>query len=403
MLLVKRSSLAIHLFGFLLLSTFIPVKIYPVIFILVCSLFFSRTVSRTKIGMWVYFILLLSSLILTNFLSFRIDSDVLVALFKYSIGVSLLVGVVFCRDFRNMGETGLKLLGYYLNIVVVLLFIQMAYLQISFGKITFSSESSATASYLFDSSKIFFGVDDKNIFGAKCALYGYLATVVYYLRYRSFSKLLAFISFFSCALTLSRTSIMFYVLSFFIFWIGVKIDDGKKNLVYFIIILISIGLLFLVPLLESYLRFSSIVNLEHGDGMSLRLIYWLTLFQHVIDIPAIGCGILSGAYFLGRYSPYYNGEPNLHNLFLNNYLDLGWIGFLLYLLFFITYIRFLNSILTHPKIGLLLCIPVFMIMNTLYTAYDNDLWVYFSLSYLIAIFTCNMHHVEKSTQVRFSS
>lgn len=44
-----------------------------------------------------------------------------------------------------------------------------------------------------------------------------------------------------------------------------------------------------------------------------------------------------------------------------------------------------------------------MIMNTLYTAYDNDLWVYFSLSYLIAIFTCNMHHVEKSTQVRFSS
>ncbi|MBM0491903.1 hypothetical protein GNZ06_07875 [Aeromonas jandaei] len=390
MALVKKSHIAIHAYGLMLMSTFVPIKVYPLFFILSCCIFLWEIDLKSKVNIWVYILIAFSCQVGVSFLFTEKNDEIYTAFFKYLIGFLQLIAIIFCRSFKNGGKEELSILGRYLNIIMLLLFAQMLYLHLSYGSITLSSASSADASNIFNSASILFGVDDKNIFGAKCALYGFAATTVFYFQYRRFPLLLILLVTVTCALTLSRTSILFYVLSMAFFWICVKIDEGKKTLVYSIALLMLVFLLISIPTLSTYFRISAITNLEHGDGMSLRLIYWLTLFQHGSSISPLGNGILAGADFLGKYSDYYNGEPNLHNLFLNNYLDLGFLGFILYMSFFITYVMFINSVLNRPRAGYLFGIPAFIIMNTLYTAYDNDMWVYFSLSYIISIYSYNV-------------
>lgn len=390
MLSIRTSNVFFHLFGFMLMSTFVPIKIYPVFFVLACIVFAFQTDVKLHVSAWLCFLLLLSFQVIILFLCGDKNGEIYTAFLKYIIGASQLILVVHCKIFGRDDGEGLGILSTYLNVIVVLLFIQILYLQISSGGIVLSSESSSVASKIFNASRMFFGVNDKNIFGAKAALFGFLCTVTSYLRNKRLPIILMSLVFITCALSLSRTSILFYVISMIVFWGLMKISEGKKLLVYGCALFFFIITIFSMPIIATYLRFSSIANLERGDGMSLRLIYWLTLLQNYSSVGFFGNGMLAGEDFLGRYSVYYNGEPNLHNLFLNNFLDFGVVGFVLYLMFFVFFMRFMNVVFEKPKAGYLFGVPIFIMMNTLYTAYDNDVWVYLSLSYIVARCCSNM-------------
>lgn len=397
MALVKKSHIAIHAYGLMLISTFVPIKVYPLFFMLSCCIFLWEIDLKSKVNVWVYILIAFSCQVGISFLFTEKSNEIYTAFFKYLVGVLQLIAIVFCRSFKNGGKEELNVLGRYLNIIMFLLFAQMLYLHLSYGSITLSSASSADASNIFNSASILFGIDDKNIFGAKCALYGFAATTIFYFQHRRLPFLLTLLVTSTCALTLSRTSILFYVLSMAVFWVCVKTDEGKRTLVYSILLLMLVFVLLSIPTLSTYLRISSIVNLEHTDGMSLRFIYWLTLYEHILSVSFFGNGILAAADFLGQYSAVYNGEPHVHNLFLNNYLDLGFVGFILYLFFFASYMMFLSSILSSPKAGCIFGIPAFIIINTLYTAYDNDMWLYYSLSYVISVYSYNIKNSDQDS------
>ncbi|MFQ1592428.1 O-antigen ligase family protein [Aeromonas veronii] len=384
MLSIRINSVFFHIFGMMLISTFVPVKIYPIFFVLACIVFAFQIDVKLHVTTWLYFILLLSFQVFILFLCGDKNIDIYTAFLKYIIGVSQLILVVHCKVFGRDDGEGLGILSSYLNVIVILLFAQIFYLQISSGGFVFSSESSSAASKIFNSSKMLFGVNDKNIFGAKAALFGFLCTVTSYFLNKRLPISLMSLVFITCALSLSRTSILFYIISMVVFWVLIKLSEGKKLLVYSCAIFFLIVTILSMPIIATYLRLSSIANLEHGDGMSLRLIYWLTLLENYSAVGLFGNGMLAGANFLSRYSMYYNGEPNLHNLFLNNFLDFGVVGFFLYLIFFISFMRFMNVVYDKPKSGYLFGIPIFIMINTLYTTYDNDVWIYFSTAYIIA-------------------
>jgi hypothetical protein len=124
------------------------------------------------------------------------------------------------------------------------------------------------------------------------------------------------------------------------------------------------------------LRFDSL--LDSGDGMGIRIIYWLTFFQHFTEISIFGRGFMSGRNFLSTNAPYYLGEPHLHNLFLNNYLDFGVIGFVAYIFFLVSFYTFCKrtSGIWFEAYWIAAFLPILAIMTTLSTGYESDTVIY---------------------------
>ncbi len=135
------------------------------------------------------------------------------------------------------------------------------------------------------------------------------------------------------------------------------------------------------PYIYEYLRIDAIISGQRSDGMAIRIMYWVAVINNIDVIGLMGHGILAARSFLPEYSAYYNGEPNVHNLYLNTFLDLGFVGISLYLGFFISLYLLMRTM--NKQIAFVTISCAFIMSCTLYTAYDIEMWTFLCCSLVI--------------------
>jgi len=185
-------------------------------------------------------------------------------------------------------------------------------------------------------------------------------------------------------LTASRTPIVALIIGVIAL---VFAQQGRKFLKFFTVVAaIAASPFVLVQLLR-------IDNTnEMSDGFAIRLVYWATFFQNFDRISIWGNGFVSGKPFLEKYAIFYNGEPQLHNLLLNNYLDFGVVGSIAFLLFFVTYLRRCVRYAPSGRYWTVCTIPLLVVMLTLYAGYESEF-----VSYLFATFVLSQATLKKDS------
>ncbi|MEB2779497.1 O-antigen ligase family protein [Algoriphagus sp. C2-6-M1] len=384
----KALSIAESLFLISIISMFLPVKVYPLVF-LVSSYFFYREIPQLNFPRWAIALVVFSSYAIISYLiHFPGESLALTNITKLIFNFCFLFFALLWLGSRD-NESLIHRLDTVLLLVLALSFVQLLIYHQGFDfKLISGSETSGQASSLYRDSLYFWGLDDKNMFGARIALMGFsFICIPVVLKSKLSMWRIAFV-FLIAFLSLSRTPIVALLLGvFFLVWMSVT----KKWKIALLLILV-IALPFV---LQNVIRVDSLTS--SNDGMGIRLVYWKAFFQHFDMISPLGNGFMSAPAFLGKYAEFYRGEPHIHNTFLSTYLELGLVGFLSFLAFLYWLIRDFWRQTANPRLWIALFLPILAIMMILYSGYDNDVVMYFCLTFLIGSWsTVNFQNMKLS-------
>lgn len=389
---MTRNNLASHLLGLSLLSAFIPYKIYPVIYVLSSLIILSMGITKKNLTVFIFALMycLYGVFVYITGGFGNEESDLAITKLIFNCGFFLAISIsgVFSEKNANDNSSSLLVIERYLSFVVIASLIQVLFLQIISGGIRFSSDNSYTAGLMFTDHAILWGVQDKNIMGAKIALFGFLHAYTYYRLKGKINYIFGMLYILCSALTLSRTSLLLSLLTFFLL---IYLNTRYIYRYYIILPLIFFSAILLFPKIAELVRLDSITNVSRDDGMGIRILFWTAFFSRFTDISFWGEGLLSASAFLGQYSVT-GSANNMHNLYINNYLDLGVPGSVFYLLFLMAIIFKVYKRNRNRTHTLLMIAPILVVTNTLYTGYDNDTWMYYSILLVISNFTILKKH-----------
>ncbi len=368
-------SLGEVLFLISIISVFFPVKIYPAFFLISCIQFF-RESPKIKLENWSIALIVFSGYASINF-AFTFDGELfsLVNLAKLLVNFCFLFFSIYWLRGRD-NSLLLTRLELVLIVLFILVLIQLlVYHEAMNFRLITGSSSSGQASSLYNKSLYFWGLDDKNMFGARIALLGFILICIPIVASDSVSVLRILLIFGIAFLSLSRTPLIALLIGvFLLFWM---VASKKWR------IALIIGVLICLPfLLDKIIRVDNLTS--SNDGMGIRLVYWKAFFQHFTEISPLGNGFLSAPEFLSKYADFYRGEPHIHNTFLTAYLELGVIGLLSFISFLWFFFKESASKFSNLGFQFLLFLPLLSIMMILYSGYDNDVVLYLILMFLLA-------------------
>jgi len=370
----KILSIAESLFLISLISMFLPVKVYPVIY-LVSSYFFYREIPKINFSKWSIALAVFSSYaVLSYLINYPGEPLALTNIIKLVINFVFLYFAVNWLNSRD-NESLVTKLDVVLLLVLVLSLIQLiSYHQAYDFKLITGSDSSGQASLLYRDSLYYWGLDDKNMFGARIALMGFsFICIPVVLKSKLSIGRIVFV-FLIAILSLSRTPIVALLIGIFmLLWFSL---DKKWKITLLVLVVLALPFV-----LQKVIRVDSLTS--SNDGMGIRLVYWKAFFQHFDAISPLGNGFLSAPEFLGKYAKFYRGEPHIHNTFLSTYLEMGIVGLFSFLAFLAWFIRDCWRKTSNSKLWPVLFLPIVAIMMILYSGYDNDVVMYLCLVYLI--------------------
>ncbi len=386
----NRSSagyLAEILFLLSLISIFLPIKIYPVVFFVSCF-FFYRDTSVIRFPKWAFALIIYSAYASASYVfHFRGISAGPINIFKLLINFSFLFFAVNWLAGRDNKFLILKLDRVLLVVLALSLLQILVYHQAYDFKLLAGTTSSGQASSLYRDSFYYWGLDDKNMFGARIALLGFAYICIPITKNQLSVWRIVFV-FVIAFLSLSRTPLVaLFIGVFFLIWISVS---RKWKIVAIVLVVLSLPLV-----LQKLIRIDSLTS--SNDGMGIRITYWKAFFQHFREISPLGNGFGSTPEFLKNYADFYRGEPHIHNTFLSNYLELGIVGFFSFLAFLSFYIQACLQKCENSKFWTALFLPLLSIMMILYSGYDNDVVMYFCLIFLIGSVSIVDFHSLKLT------
>lgn len=368
-------SLGEVLFLISILSVFFPIKIYPAFF-LISSIQVYRESTKIKLEIWSIALLVFSVYASLSFaFTFEGDTFALVNLAKLLINFCFLFFSIHWLRGRD-NSLLLTRLEKVLIVVFILVLIQLlVYHEAMNFRLITGSSSSGQASSLYNKSLYFWGLDDKNMFGARIALLGFILICISIVVRDSTSVLRILMIFGIAFFSLSRTPLIALLIGvFLLFWM---VASKKWRIV------LIIGVLICLPfLLEKIIRVDNLTS--SNDGMGIRLVYWKAFFQHFTEISPLGNGFLSAPGFLSKYAEFYRGEPHIHNTFLSAYLELGVVGLLSFVWFLWFFFKESAAKFSNLGFHFLLFLPLLSIMMILYSGYDNDVVLYLTLIFLLA-------------------
>lgn len=370
----KAISVAEPLFLISLASMFLPVKVYPVLFLLT-SFFFFRETPTISYYKWAVALAVFSTYAVISYLvNYPGHPLALTNIIKLLVDFTFLFLAINWLGSRN-NEPLIAKLDVVLGLVLALALLQLLlYHQACNFNLIFGSNTSGQASSLYLPELFYWGLDDKNMFGARIALMGFsFICIPVAMRSKLSIWRICFI-FLIGFLSLSRTPIVALLLAVFaLIWMSV----GRKWKIGLVIV-VSAALPFV---LQYVIRVDSLTS--SSDGMGIRLVYWKAFFGHFSAISPLGNGFLSAPEFLGKYAEFYRGEPHIHNTFLSTYLEMGIVGFISYATFIGLFISFCLDKISNQKLWTVLFLPILAIMMILYSGYDNDVVMYLALAFLI--------------------
>jgi O-antigen ligase len=381
----KRYFFTELLFCLAILSVFLPWKVYPIVFLLASVIFFisayqlePKSLKKFLRQPW---FLAISAFVLyacgSFFLTTNGQPQIRDSLIKMLINICFFITGIYRLNQLDKASL-VRIIDWTMHIIFLLCFIQLlVYHQAFHFHLLTGASSSAKGSALYNKELFFWGLSDKNMFGARLALLGFIYLLIPLVRDSRISCLRILLVFLLAFLSLSRTPIVALLIGvFLVFWFFAKKPIRAALLV---------GLCALTPyLFVKVLRVDTLT--ASNDGMGVRITYWKAFFQHFDEIRPWGNGFLKGGDFLRRHAAYYHGEPHIHNTFLSNYLELGIVGFISYCLFLWFFYRYCIHMNNLRSFWLAVFLPLLAIMMILYSGYDNDIILYLQLAFVLGTF-----------------
>lgn len=366
------------LFCISVISMFLPIKVYPVVFLIAAAYFFWET-KKLLTKKWALALAVFGMYALISFWIYASGQTFeLTNIIKLAVNFIFLYAAVLWLHHRDNNRL-LQLLDYTFILIFILVALQLwVYHQAMGYRLVGGSTSSGQASILYNKSLFFWGLDDKNMFGARIALLGFIFILLPVVLLKRVSLVRVILVFALAFLSLSRTPIVALLIGVgLLFWMV----SGKWLRIALVAVILGV-----TPfVMQKVIRIDNIT--ASNDGMGVRMVYWKAFFENFDHISPLGNGFLSAPEFLAEHADFFHGEPHIHNTFLSTYLELGIIGFSAYLLFLVFFIRFCYQKHPDPCFWLLTLTPVLAIMMILYSGYDNDL-----ILYLILIFGLGTVH-----------
>ncbi|WP_051315077.1 O-antigen ligase family protein [Algoriphagus terrigena] len=372
-----------------LVSIFLPWKVYPVFF-LISSFFFVRESWSIHLNKWMIA------------LAVYVGYGLVVVGLTYSgssqeIGnaAKLLVNPLFlvCSIHWLSKRENTRLthfLDWTLGILLLLSLLQLLVYHASFDfRLILGSDTSGQASGLYRPGLYYWGLDDKNMFGARIALLGFVFVFIPVLQKHKLSAVRILFVFLIAFLSLSRTPMVALLIG--IFALSWMILERKWRIV--LLVAVAIALPFF---LTQVVRIDSITS--SNDGMGIRIVYWTAFFTHFSELSIWGGGFLEARDFLQENAKFYRGEPHIHNTFMTTYVEFGIIGFLAFTAFIGLFFQACLQRIGQIGMLIVLFLPILAIMMILYSGYDNDVAVYFVLIWLVGSqHAIDFHHTKIKT------
>ncbi|MGE6893909.1 O-antigen ligase family protein [Priestia flexa] len=394
---LKNNVKLIDIIFFLcIMSIFIKFTfIYPVFFTVFIILSFiielKNNQNDIRVNYWQMFLILFSFWVcFVNYINGNSD---IVNIIKFYINIFFLIAIPFyLRTLNKRYPIIQKKIFLIIEILIFANFLQILTIYFTlnvFTNIISNGVTNSDAAYYITSNPnlILLGSESKNIWSTKIAL----IQIVYLIginlnlhkRHKIFMFLINLIAILNVFMLLGRTAQLAYivVLGFIIFKEILK----AKQLFYLYLSLIGSGFLLIkvIPIIYDKIFH---INFNITDGGFIRLQYWITFVQHFTDTNyIIGNGFFSAKEFLSNYAYLYIGETNMHNVLLNNLLDWGIVGTILYSIFIILFLKAVYDKLQEFFMFVItIVMPLTIIMSLQYLGYDNDLMIFFALIMILS-------------------
>ncbi|GAA0880450.1 hypothetical protein GCM10009119_34200 [Algoriphagus jejuensis] len=362
------------LFLLSLISIFVPWKVYP-FFFLASSLFFLWESRPVQLEKW--------TIALTVYVAYGLLIFGLTYSgqgLEISNAAKLVVNMLFlaCSIHWLRKRDNVRLtyfLDWALGILLLLSLVQLLVYHSSFDfRLILGSDTSGQASGLYRKALYYWGLEDKNMFGARIALLGSVFVFIPVLRSQKLSALRILFIFLIAFLSLSRTPMVALLIG--IFALSWMILERKWRIALLLVLAIALPFF-----LTQVVRIDSITS--SNDGMGIRLVYWSAFFSHFSDLSIWGGGFLEAGRFLEQNAKFYRGEPHIHNTLMTTYVEFGIIGFLAFILFVGLFFKTCFQQVSQVGLWIVLFLPILAIMMILYSGYDNDIVVYFVLIWMV--------------------
>jgi len=362
------------LFCLAILSINFPIKIYPVVFV-IASISFLIQSSPIQLRPWSLCLLCYSIYAITIFIiTGQFDELRVINFYKIIVNFLFLFSSICWLKINNDSKL-ITWVDRSLHVTFVLILLQLlAYHQASGFQFIAGGDTSNDGNSIYDLSKYFWGLDNKNLFGARIATLGFPYILLGVIRNGKISIFRIGFILFLAFISMSRTPILALL-------VGVLLLLWNIPKKYLKVALVTIILVSLPYILNKALRINNITDTD--DGMGVRLVYWQSMFKNLDQISIFGNGFQAANEFLPRYSPIYTGEPNIHNTFLNNYLDFGIFGLIFYVLFLYYFYKYCYRQFNDRTFWLISFSPLITVMMLLFPGYDNDIVVYLILIFMI--------------------
>lgn len=362
------------LFCLCLFSIFLPIKVYPVI-LLISSFFFYRELPGLPTRTWQVWLGIYAIYAVVSFLFFYDSQMAMVTnLVKLLINFIFLYFAVSWLQSRDNTRL-FWMVDRSLFLIFLLALIQLiVYHQAIDFRLLYGSSSSGQASSLYNNSFYFWGLDDKNMFGARIALLGFPFILIPLVRERKISWWRICAIFLLAYLSLSRTPIVALLIGIFLLIWFFTSTRLRIILVFFMVLALPF-------ISQKLIRVENLT--ASNDGMGIRLVYWKAFFNNFQEISPLGEGFMQAPAFLKEYADFYRGEPHIHNTFLTSYLELGVVGLVAYAMFLFYFYRYCLELGQPTKFWWIVFIPLLSIMMILYSGYDNDIVMYLTLAALL--------------------
>lgn len=371
---ISAIKLSDILFCFSVLSVFIPIKIYPVVF-LVSALVFYFDTEKLTFPKWSMFLAIFGIYAVISFIViFDSQSSRMTNIIKLLVNFIFLFFAVTWLGQRDNNRL-IKSLDIIFHLIFILVLFQLVfYHQAMDFRLISGSSSSGQASMLYNKSLYFWGLDDKNMFGARIAMLGFPYILIPLVQKNKVPILRIIFIFGLGYMSLSRTPIVALLIGCgYLLWIAAN----KWTRTGMVVIVLAA----LPFILNKIIRVEQLT--ASNDGMGIRLVYWKAFFQNFTQIPVWGIGFEKAPEFMKQYADFYRGEPHIHNTFLNSYLELGIIGLLSYGLFLYSFIQACIKKVSNHHFWILSFLPLFAIIMILYSGYDNDIVLYLTLIFML--------------------
>lgn len=356
-----------------ILSTFLPVKIYPLLFLV--TILFTVGTELPAWSVWAGLYILYGGFLWLSLhlhpLAGVVTRDQIANFVKLMVNAGFLVAAgAWAASKRCEIQTLLKYLNRTFHLIFLMTLAQLlVYVHAAGWDVVLHHESSALAAQMYDEHLCFWGILNKNVFGARIALFGFLYIVMRYMETRRIPWIRVFLVMSCALLSNSRTPML-------ALFIGIVYVLYMRSRWFGRIVVLTASALAFQLILADLLRVDKMF--DSNDGMGVRLTYWLTFLSRVGHLSVWGNGFMAAEKFLTEFSPFYMGEPHLHNLWFNTYLDFGAAGLLLYTGFLVSFLRYgKRRFAVEPRwYWTAAFLPLLTVMLTLSTGYESDTYVY---------------------------